>query len=167
MANPTPLPTPPTPTPLSDLRTEVTSIRLSLTQVVAIVVAIFSMYFFVEDRYAKQAPVSADLDALKKTVISFVSSQTKFNREVTENFRNQQLQISELSRQVHTEYPRDSQKEKPLAVSPVRDSMSSSASSTFIPDIKLPERLFTDSRGDPVVELFPEATTNGLDFRQN
>ncbi|WYW02710.1 hypothetical protein Peetri_00122 [Pseudomonas phage vB_PpuM-Peetri] len=148
--------------------TEVSAIRLSPTQVIAIVVAVFSIYFFVEDRYAKQAPVSADIDALKKTVISFVSTQTKFNRETTEQFRNQQSQISELYSRFNATRSKDGDEKEKMVAVPPPSSLSPSAASnaaTTIPEVNLPERLFTDSKGDPVVEFFPTPSASTLELR--
>ncbi|QJT71162.1 hypothetical protein GR11A_00125 [Vibrio phage vB_VcorM_GR11A] len=130
--------------------TDISNIRLSLTQVVAVAAVVAGATYFLEDRYANKASVDADMDAIKSSLVSHIQTQTKMTNEMLSSIQWMQYRLDEYEREDRDGNrigPKSDASRKPPVTTPALKPDAHS------PELLLPERLFVDSSGKPIVAL--------------
>lgn len=147
---------------LREFGVSVNSIRLSLTQVIAIILVLVTLVITIEDRYAK----NEDVDVVKQSLISYMNQQNKTTQELVDFVKwynwaaeqEQQRQARGQSDPKALASPVVKNKMPPKSHHPnnTDDVYASSNTERHPPTmgvLELPERLFINSKGEPILPL--------------
>ncbi|QJT70945.1 hypothetical protein GR7B_00147 [Vibrio phage vB_VcorM_GR7B] len=126
---------------------DISNLKFSTTQVLAIVLTLCTAVYFVEDRFANKAETDADIDAIKQAVVNHIAQQTKLNREIIDTVQWMQF------RQDAIEGIKNGESSAPKANASRTNAKASEPPALELPDeLALPERLFIDSAGNPIIK---------------